>query len=293
MPLAHSWQFTALGTAWSVHSAAPLSRGVQREVLTTIEQFDAAYSRFRDDSQVSALATHGGRQAFASELGFGELFSLYRELYEQTNGAVTPLVGARLSTMGYDSTYSLKAAEELADVPGLNEIVVHADDESIELNRPALLDFGAAGKGLVVDAVSDLLRRRDVSEFVVDGSGDMVHHAKTPYMLGLEDPTSAARVLGTIRLNNEALCASAVNRRAWQNAHHVLDGRTGAPTHAVVATWVIAPSALVADGLATALFFLENPDEYCHEKQAVYLRIFQTGILEMNEPMKARVELFS
>lgn len=32
---------------------------------------------------------------------------------------------------------------------------------------------------------------------------------------------------------------------------------TGLPTRAVIATWVTAPTALDADGLATALFFTE------------------------------------
>ena len=42
-------------------------------------------------------------------------------------------------------------------------------------------------------------------------------------------------------------------------ATHVLDARTGTPTRGVVATWVVADTAAVADGAATALFFVE-PD---------------------------------
>jgi thiamine biosynthesis lipoprotein len=36
----------------------------------------------------------------------------------------------------------------------------------------------------------------------------------------------------------------------------VLDARRGQPTTEVLATWVLAPDALTADGLATALFFV-------------------------------------
>ena len=50
-----------------------------------------------------------------------------------------------------------------------------------------------------------------------------------------------------------------VNRRAWGNGlHHVLDARTGAPATEVVATWVVAADAALADGLATALFFTDS-----------------------------------
>ena len=35
----------------------------------------------------------------------------------------------------------------------------------------------------------------------------------------------------------------------------MIDARTGEPTRDVIATWVVADDAMVADGLATALFF--------------------------------------
>jgi len=35
----------------------------------------------------------------------------------------------------------------------------------------------------------------------------------------------------------------------------VLDGRTGEPVRTVAATWAVAPTAMHADAVATALFF--------------------------------------
>ena len=62
-------------------------------------------------------------------------------------------------------------------------------------------------------------------------------------------------------LRDGALAASAVNRRAWGDGlHHVIDALTGLPTASVVATWALAPDALHADGLATALFFDPAPE---------------------------------
>ena len=49
-----------------------------------------------------------------------------------------------------------------------------------------------------------------------------------------------------------------MNRRAWgEGLHHVIDGRRGRPTDEVIATWCTGPSALIADGVATALFFAD------------------------------------
>ena len=80
-----------------------------------------------------------------------------------------------------------------------------------------------------------------------------------PVDVGLEHPYDPARAIGIVSLGAGALCASAANRRAWGDGlHHVLDGTTGAPVRTVVASWAMAASAMVADALATALFFVDG-----------------------------------
>ena len=125
----------------------------------------------------------------------------------------------------------------------------------IETSGPVLIDVGAVGKGYLVDLVSDLLNDAGVSEHVVDASGDLRHRGTRSTRVGLQHPTLDGRVIGNVAVQDQALCASGVTRRAWRGLHHVLDPRTGRPTDDVIATWALAPTAALADGLATALFF--------------------------------------
>jgi thiamine biosynthesis lipoprotein len=131
---------------------------------------------------------------------------------------------------------------------------------TIATDRALLIDVGAAGKGLLVDLVADALIAAGNSSIVVDAGGDLLHRGDEPIRVGLEHPHDPSRVIGTVDLHNRALCASAINRRSWApGLHHVIDARTGEPAQGIVATWVTADSAALADGLATALFFSE-PD---------------------------------
>lgn len=126
---------------------------------------------------------------------------------------------------------------------------------TVTTTRPVTLDFGAAGKGCLVDEVAEILEKAGVSEYVIDASGDIRQRGDEPQKIGLENPYDTTSVIGVANVQNTSLCASASNRRRWGNdLHHVLDGRTGQPTNNVVATWVVADSTMVADGLATALF---------------------------------------
>lgn len=188
----------------------------------------------------------------------GPLLAFYRELYDATAGRMSPLVGRSLEALGYDASYRLRPADEIPAPPRWED-AVSWDGEALEVARPVVVDVGAAGKGYLVDLVSDLLLRAGVEEHIVDASGDLRSRG-TPMRIALEHPLDPARAVGIAELADGAFCASATTRRAWGDGiHHVLDAVTGMPTRGTLATWVLAPTALVADGLATALFVDPDP----------------------------------
>lgn len=269
----HAWQFEAIGTRWQIDTREPLPESVQAEVLQCIRRFDRIWSRFRPDSLVCQMAQRAGAWPLPDEGNI--LFDWYDELYAATDGAVNPLVGDALARLGYDADYSLKPSGIPAAVPDWAS--VSWDTGRIVTFHPLLLDIGAAGKGLLVDLVQDIVGDH-TRQFSIDASGDMFHHDE-PIRVGLEHPLDPTRAIGVAVLQDEmALCASASNRRAWGDGlHHVIDGRTGRPTTDVIATWVVAPaSCMHADGLATAYFFAGPEDlvaEYPHE----FVRMFADG----------------
>jgi thiamine biosynthesis lipoprotein len=289
-----SFRFGALGTQWEIATGEPLDDGLRQLVLKRIDDFERTYSRFRDDSLVAQIAAahEGGRFLFPEDSRV--LFDLYDRLYEATAGAVDPLVGRRLELLGYDRTYSLTPAPatlceaEALPRPKWSSDVIR-DGTTVVTHAPLVVDVGAAGKGYLVDLVSEMLRTAGVADYVIDGSGDLRHSGQSPIRVGLEHPFDPALVIGVSNLWNAALCASAVNRRAWADGlHHVLDARTGKPVHHVVATWVVAEDAATADGLATA-FFVTAPQKLAATFSFAYVRMFADGHAEVSENFDGRV----
>lgn len=269
--------FEAIGTQWRIETEAPLPESLAAAVADRIEAFDRTWSRFRDDSLVARIAASPGTWRLPAEAG--PLFDVYRSLYEATDGAVSPLVGRSLERLGYDSAYSLRPSGAAAPAPAWDDAFAW-DGESLTTHAPVVLDVGAAGKGYLVDLVSTLLRDAGLTEFVVDASGDIVHVGAGVTRVGLEHPLDPSKAIGIARLANGALCASASNRRAWGNGlHHVVDATTGLPTSSVIATWVMAPTALVADGLATGLFFADAAS-FSALGRFDWVRMFSTGRVE-------------
>lgn len=274
--LPHSIDFEAIGTKWRIESLVPLLQTTLQRIYQRIETFDATYSRFRADSQVSEISRKAGGYIFPDDIV--PLMDVYQKLYERTGGKVTPLIGNALERAGYDAEYSFVEREQKV-LPSLDS-VLKLDGTTIRTNQPVVLDFGAAGKGYLIDIVATILDEEGVTEYVIDGSGDMRHRGTAINRVGLEHPLRNDVVVGAIDVQNASLCASAPNRRAWgRGMHHIFDPTTLRPTNDILATWVIAQEALHADGLATALFFVD-PKKLENDFSFQYVRMFKDASLE-------------
>lgn len=250
-----SWRFEAIGTSWEIESAEVLAPTDRVAVAAEIERFDREWSRFRADSEVARLGREGGSLASSDA---GPMLDAYRELSTATAGAVNPLVAESLSALGYDPAYSLVAGDPIRAPSAWRDLVSWTAAE-MSASAPALLDVGALGKGRLVDLVMEVLAAVP-GDLVVDAGGD-IRVRGAGVRIGLEHPYDQRKAIGVVEVRDQALCASAVNRRAWGNGlHHVLDARTGQPVRTWAATWALAPEAMVADAVATALFFDGGPE---------------------------------
>jgi thiamine biosynthesis lipoprotein len=247
--------------------------------MERIEVFDRTWSRFRDDSLVSRIASTPGTWEFPADAA--ALFDLYRRLYLATDGAVSPLVGRALEDLGYDRAYSLRPSGRSIPAPAWDDAIAW-DGERLTTVRPVSIDVGAAGKGYLVDIVTELLAAGGIREFIVDASGDIRHRGPMPIRVGLEHPLDTTKAIGIALVRDQSICSSATNRRTWGNGlHHVIDATTGVPTNRVIATWAIAPTALEADGLATALFFGEV-EHLAAEFRFTFVRMFANQTVEFS-----------
>jgi thiamine biosynthesis lipoprotein len=280
--LPHSLQFDAIGTKWRIETVAPLTPTITNEITVTIESFDQTYSRFQPNSLVAQVARSAGFYHFPDDSI--ALFKFYRALYDLTNVKVTPLIGAMLEKAGYDASYSLSSHPQTS-LPTWDEAMAW-HDTTLTTMQPVVIDVGAAGKGYLVDKISHLLDAAGIDEYVVDASGDIRHRGTYKNLVGLENPFDTTEVIGSIAVQNESLCASATNRRVWgDDLHHIFDPHTMEPTRDIVATWVIAEQGMVADGLATALFFA-RPERFQEAFQFEYVRMHYNGSLEYSSRFK-------
>lgn len=249
--------FEAIGTTWTINITSPLAQQKKESILgkikKRIEQFDKTYSRFRKDSLVTKISTKKGTYKMPPDAK--ELFSLYKNLYEATEHALTPLIGQTMTESGYDANYSLTPTP-LTKLPKWEDAIGY-HYPNLSVKKPILLDFGAAGKGYLVDIIAELIKRNGITDFYINAGGDILHSdpANKPIRVGLEHPTDLNKIIGVASITNQSICASAGNRRDWGKFHHIINPHTLSSPRSALSSWVIADSAILADGLATSLFF--------------------------------------
>jgi thiamine biosynthesis lipoprotein len=251
--------FDAIGTRWDITSDDDLSDATWGEcmqrVSERIEQFDVVYSRFREDSLVTKMSQQAGTYPLPAD-GY-RLLKCYEQLYKATAHKVTPLIGNTLADAGYDAAYSfrpkpLSSPYEWADV-------LTYDQSSLTVSQPVVLDFGAAGKGYLIDIISQLMDQTGISNHTINAGGDIIHRSSSgeDLTVGLQNPVALSEVVAITKISNKSLCASAGSKRKWGTFHHIIDPKALKSPMTILATWAIARDTLTADGIATALFFTD------------------------------------
>ncbi|WP_300265657.1 FAD:protein FMN transferase [Microbacterium sp.] len=271
------WPFDAIGTRWEIETARPLDTHTRARIGDVIDDFDRTWSRFRADSDVSRLARSGGTLRSTDA---APMLAAYREVDAATDGAVNPLVGESLTALGYDADYSFVVGAARPAPRDWAEVATWTD-EQLTLTSPAMIDVGALGKGRLVDLVLAELGAV-AADVTVDAGGDIAVRGGEA-RIALEHPFDPSRAIGVATVVDQALCASAINRRVWGDGiHHVLDARTGAPVRTWAATWALAPTAMLADAAATALFF-DGGVELAHRWGVEWVRMSTDGRAQRSE----------
>jgi thiamine biosynthesis lipoprotein len=244
-----------------------------RDVGNLAERTDRAFgwfaevehrcSRFDEASELRSLSRRVGEPISISVLLFSAL-DLSLKVAHLTGGALDPAIGRAMEQAGFNTNYATGAqvtSPLSADSSGTyQDILLDADAQTATLLRPLSLDLGAVAKGFAID-----LAARELSGlpgFVINAGGDILACGLDPdgepWRIGIRHPRRPAELLTSLRVTNAAVCTSGdyERPRAAGDGHHILNPASGSSAGLAVSVTVIAPTAVVADALSTAVFVL-------------------------------------
>lgn len=258
-----------MGSTWAVEwTGGAAVEVVQHAVETELAAFDATFSRWRDDSEITRWNRRADAAPFVASPLFREVLQQALAVAVITDGAFDPTV---------QPLSELYRAAKRDPRQALDEGAVRAALERVGHRRTTIVgdtvcapraDLGLDLDGIVAGACVDAIVRRldalGVPSFCVDVTGEVFCRGERapgePWRIAIGDAARGLPVR-TVLLRDRALCTSGVYENAvvagGRPLHHLFDPRTGdEPDNGVVTATVLADSAALADALDTAFVVL-------------------------------------
>lgn len=216
------------------------ARGLIAACLEEVSRLEAIFSLYDPDSALSRLDRERVLRRPPAELL--EVLGLACRLAQLSEGAFDPTVQPLwLAVARGADREERRAARRLVGWQKLE-----ASPEAVVLHRPGMaVTLDGIAQGYLTDRVAELLRSHGVEQVLVD-LGELralgPHPEARPWWIG-HDGSSLALAEGAV----------ASSRTIVGGRPRIVDPRTGEPPAASAPVTVLAPEALVADGLSTAL----------------------------------------
>lgn len=224
-------------------------RAEQRLIRRLFTNRDRVFSRFQPASELNRVNAADGGPIHVSKM-FAEMLAVALQAEQESDGLVTPMLGAELEAAGYDTDFAslVDNPEPAGEIERTRSGAVGLVGQAVMVPPGARLDLNGVVKGKTVDDALALIS----GDGFVSAGGDLATRGSL---------VAALPGGGTVSLLRGALATSGTNTRRWLRGgavqHHLIDPRTGAPAASPWAQVTVCGLTCVgADVAAKAAFLL-------------------------------------
>ena len=254
--------------------------------IDRLNQILSDYEATSEISQLSASAGNGQKIKVNSEL-----WTILKEANfyaKKSKGAfdisIGPLSKLWRSMFRRSEIFNRVKINDAKGKVGFQKIRLFPFSRSVCLTQKGMrLDAGGIAKGFTVDEVVKILRKNDITRFLVDGGGDIYVGNPPPDQLGwqihiqVENETDQL-IEKILTLKNTAIASSGDTYRylEWEGKRysHIIDPRTG---YGVIDKKIInvqANSCMKADAIASTLSVLNEKESNQFLKKMKQVKVF-------------------
>lgn len=297
----------AQGSTYHISYFDSLNRDLQPDIEKILQDFDKSVSTYLPTSIISRV--NRNEKKVKVDKYFITCFNKAKEVWKNTNGAFDPTVYPLVNAWGFGPGKKQKIEKRVVDsilqFVGFNLIELKGN-KVVKKDPRVALDFNAFAQGYSVDVVSEFLKSKGITSFLVEIGGELYANDKKPngdkWTVGIEKPIdnkeSENPLKAYAKLENLAIATSGNYRRFivedGVKYHHHLDPKTGYPTkNNLLSASIFSKECISSDANATGILVmgLEKAKEFLntHRELQAYLiysddkgdyQIYQTPGLE-------------
>lgn len=244
------------------------ARQVADAAIAEVHRLEALYSRYRDDSFLSAInrvADTGGSIAVDEETA--GLLNYAATCHDQSDGLFDITSGILRRAWRFDQGRLPDPAQIQALLEKVGWHKLRWKPPMLEFPMPGMeIDFGGIVKEYAVDRAAALCQGAGIRHGVINLGGDIKvigpRADGSPWRIGIRHPRHKEAIMQTILLREGALASSGDYERCIMvngvRYGHVLNPKTGWPVRHLAAVSVIADFCVVAGSASTIAMLKEE-----------------------------------
>ena len=303
-----------LGTLVDIQARFPGSarQNVLEPAWEEISRIEHVFSEYREESVISRI----NRRAGISPVEVPpEVFDLVRRAVRtaaSSRGAFDPTWASLVADPEgwridpeHPRIPGPEVRERLAGLVDYRSVLLR--EGSLEVFLPVkgmALGLGGMAKGYAVDRAVAVLIGEGAVGGIVNAGGDLRAFGRPEgrnfWVVGVRDPFRADSIIARLKIAEGAVTTSGNYERKivvdGKSYHHIFDPRTAMPVRGMAGVTVLAPDAVTADTLATAVFVLgwEEGRAYVESlPEAEAVLVSEAGERAVTSGLKGKVEFLN
>ncbi len=238
-----------------------LAESAATAALAEMQRLADLFTRFDPASQLSQLNAQGVLRS--PDPALVALLVQAHTLSQASQGAFDVSIKPLLDLYQRARGKSLPTADEIRRaLQKVDYSQVVLDTREIGFSQPGMsLTLDGIAKGAVIDGGVSILRQSGFADMIVEAGGDLLASGSqglgAPWKIGLRQPRqNESLLLPALKVHNLAVATSGDYLQSFTadySIHHLLDPRQGISSTELSSATVLAPSAALADALATAM----------------------------------------
>jgi len=237
--------------------------------INEIARIEKIISSWDEHSETSEINRNAGLKPVKVSKELFELIERSLVISKLTDGAFDITYASMDKIWKFDGSMKEMPSEELIEKSvakvGFQNIILYKKEQTVFLKLKGMkIGFGAIGKGYAADKAKALLQSKGIKAGIINASGDMNTWGKQPngedWTIAITNPLNKHKAFALLPISDKAVVTSGNYEKyvTFNNKRytHIINPKTGYPTTGIISVSVFAPSAELADALATSVFVM-------------------------------------
>jgi len=263
-----------MGTEFNItalHTSLDTCKKALLKAMREVERIESVTSNYRNGTEISIV----NDSAFNHPVKVSEeLFNLLERsiVYsDKYNGIFDITVGPITEYFGLNSEHPLEIkpdknkVDSLLKFTGYKFIELSRKDLTVRFKKAGMrLDLGGIAKGYAIDRAAEKLKEMGVTNFMVNGGGDIslsgFNSEREKWVVGIKNPRNETILASKVILTDLSIATSGDYERYkiidGVRYHHIINPKTGYPPTITQSSSVICPTTEEGVVLSKVAFIL-------------------------------------